>query len=164
MASLGYTGNRLTSITDRYGNVTEYAVGENGYQLNVITESDGTELTYGYGGGNLKMSRAYDSESRNGLLFEYSAKKANIMKISVYGKDASNQEIVSRIYYFNMGADGHTKVRDCGKDNAAYTSDDIIGHYLFDDYGRTVSYAAIDQSGNTLSASGGVYQPHEVGK
>ncbi len=163
VATLGYTDKRLTSITDRYGRTTTYSVSAlasdgSGYQINQVTEADGASSYYTYGGGNLRMNRAYDLESGANLTMTYRDGRRDLISMTKSHAATLNGTVTKKsLTYFNMYYKGRSLVRDTGLDLTSGTADDIVCTYAFDDFGRTVSTYCEDGSGEIISASGGTY-------
>ncbi|MCI8589092.1 MAG: hypothetical protein HFE77_00010 [Clostridiales bacterium] len=152
IASFTYTGNYISKITDRYGNVTTITLAalEN-KSRNIIDIRDGFNhiAYYGYGGGNYKMSYAYDYESRYGIRFEYKGVTVSSY-YEYYSPEFNGTRTVRTKYGVNGAKNHHTLFRYAGADTTFNTSDDLLTNYVFDNFGRTITTYSTDNSGKTI--------------
>ena len=146
VASFTYSGNYVTQITDAAGYVTSLT--NSGGKLTAIAYQGTTIASYGYDGYRIK--KVTDSLNNYAINFTYS-----------FGKIASYQEAGGStngagcaITYPNYS---ETVYRDYGLDRTANTSDDILTHYLFDNWGRTANAYTTDVNGTVLGASNAAY-------
>ncbi|MBR3423609.1 MAG: carbohydrate binding domain-containing protein, partial [Clostridia bacterium] len=148
----------LTTISDRSGTVvSSFSIGSTG-QINSITEYGKREYYYLYGGGNQRMSMAYDAETKYGVEFGYKPTDGTVNQYRDF--TAANGYGNERIYYHTMflNALGNIiRARDCGTDQLIGGGDDVISIYVLDRIGRTVTAYSMDPDSNLIGASGAVY-------
>ncbi|MBQ6262606.1 MAG: carbohydrate binding domain-containing protein [Clostridia bacterium] len=148
----------LTSITDRSGTVaSSFSVGSTG-QINSITEYGNRVSYYLYGGGNQRMSMAYDAETKYGVEFGYKQTDGTVNQYKDF--TAVNGYGNEKVYYHKiyLNALGNiTRARDCGVDLATGGGDDVLSVYVLDRIGRTVTAYSMDPDSKLIGASGAVY-------
>ena len=146
VATLTYSGNNLTSVTDAAGN--DYTLTYDGTKLVSIQKDSTTVAQYSYDG--YRLNRMTDTESGYALAFTYE-----------HGKIAHFQEVADSVYGAQVAVTypnhSQTTYWDYGSDRDPNTSDDIMTHYLFDYADRTVNVYSTDASGNILGASNAAY-------
>ncbi len=148
LATLSYSGNYLSSITDSAGNTTSFTY--SGGCLVMITHPDGTTVSYTYD-SNGRLLTAKDNESSYSMTYTYD----NHGRISSYTEKAGSTTGVSVSV---SGSIGIRTYRYCGKDRTLNNSDDLISGYVFDYLGRTItSYTSDYNEALIYSAFGGKY-------
>ena len=157
IATLSYSGNYLSSITDSAGNVTSFTY-SNG-TLTTITHPDGTTASYTYdsneNNSNRRMLTAKDNESSYSMTYTYNGQG----RISGYTEKAGSTVGASVDV---SGSVGVRTYRYCGADRTLGSSDDLITSYVFDYFGRTITGSTTDSTGTvTYSAFGGKYKNNE---
>lgn len=152
IATLTYNNyNYLLSITDSAGNTTSFAYG--GVKVTQITHADGTTVNYTYDSSG-RMLTAKDNESSYSMTYTYDSQG----RISKYTEKAGSTTGAS---VNASGAAGVRTYRYCGKDRILNNSDDLIGGYVFDNWGRTItSYTSDFNNAVIYSAFGGKYKPN----
>ncbi len=155
------TGEYVTfaySIT--YNGVAD--IGYAGY-LRTVTYSKGSgSCTYEYNSDG-RLTAAIDTVTGSKLQYVYNAAMDNgyatVETVSEYNESSAIGQTVGFVY-------GHetTSVRTSGNNDAYGTSDDLLTHYVFDDYGRTVSaYSTNLNCTEVYGASNATYYQKQSG-
>ena len=153
VATLGYDGDRLYTVTDRNG-FERVLVHETSTDQYVIVDPDGNGSRYRYT-GNGKVWSLYDTDSGLGRKLVYQGDTYYPCEVDTFF--VSYETMQSRVF-FNREKVNITLIRDSGKNLVPQDADDITQTMLFDNYGRTVSVSASDANGILLGASGASYQ------
>ena len=157
VATLGYDGDRLYTVTDRNG-FERVLVHESGTDQYVIVDPDGNGSRYRYNAEN-ELWFLYDTDSGLGRELTYEAQKPkDLYTFFTYLSTLSDRSTRQAHVIFNFSNLYKTEISDCGKDLASGTADDTRQTLLFDNYGRTVSVSLTDANGILLGASGASYQ------
>ena len=157
IATLGYDGDRLYTVTDRNG-FERVLVHESGTDQHVIVDPDGNGSRYRYNAEN-ELWFLYDTDSGLGRELTYEAQKPkDLYTFFTYLSTLSDRSTRQAHVIFNFSNLYKTEISDCGKDLASGTADDTKQTLLFDNYGRTVSVSLTDANGILLGASGASYQ------
>ena len=141
LLTLSYnSGNNLSAITDMYGRTAYLGYDSSAVpRLLSITHYDGETADYRYESDG-RISLAYDRESDTGI--EYTR---DIDSRIYYVREFYADSVGSSVKYYNAGMHGFINsattsfFRDYGNDTVAESTDDIVTHYVFDNWGRTVS-------------------------
>ena len=162
VATLAYTNNLLTSVTDRNGRVTYFLYSEN-YLTNIIAP-DFTIVTFTYDTANGKLTSVYDGESNYGVkysFFEDSNQSDHTWKfvrsVREYYLENSLEVFGKGIYSENVIGERNTyrEFIDNGITGEVY--DEIGTTYVFDHMGRSVNIITHDNDGKIYGASTGEY-------
>ena len=158
-AILNYDSSyQLISVTDRSSTVaSSFSIGSTG-QINSITDYGARVSYYLYGGGNQRMTMAYDSETQYGVEFAYNQLTGIIVQFRDF--TASNGYGNERVYYHNIYLNvlgNITRIRDCGQDQQSDSGDDILSVCVFDRIGRTVTTYSMNSESTLVGVSGGTY-------
>ncbi|MCF0137678.1 MAG: RHS repeat protein, partial [Oscillospiraceae bacterium] len=160
VATLGYSGNRLATITDRTNRVTSFAYDSNG-RVNTITYPDSVIVYYQYD-NNGNISKAYDNESHYGLTFTYWSNHHGgywVNKVTEFTAADVNAVQTTGVAFhgYNTGL-LQKQYRYYGEDHLSDTEDDIVEHYVFDYTGKTICVYQTDyQKEKVLGASTASY-------
>ena len=148
IATLSYSSNYLSSITDSAGNVTSFTYSSN--RLTTITQPDGKTVSYTYDSSG-RLLTAKDNESSYSLTYTYNSQG----RISGYTEKAGSTAGASVSV---SDGEGLTLYRYCGADRVLNNSDDLITGYVFDYFGHTITSYTTDSNGTTIyNAEGGHY-------
>ena len=162
-ATLQYnSSNQLTSVLDRNGGIASFfSIGSTGL-INTITQIGSRISNYLYGGGNSRMSVAYDAETNFGMEFKYRDSDGAIERYKDFTAPAgyNGTRTYYHLMYMNVLGDT-TRVRDCGYDMTLNSEDDILTTYVTDNVGRTVTSYTTDAGRDLVSVAGGVYTTNE---
>lgn len=160
LATLSYSGDYLSSITDYAGRVTYFSY-SNG-MLTSIEHPDEKSAVYVYGNDN-RMNTVYDEESCYGLSISYSS--GNIPYVTqirefsaptvnssyTYGNGYSIEKLSSEKTQYTFWGANHVI------DNDSIHSDDVLEQYLFDGSGRTINHLTMDANKSIRSVSSTEY-------
>lgn len=149
IATLTYNSSGyLIKIVDSAGNATSFSY--SGVKLSQITHADGTTVSYTYDGSG-RMLTAKDNESTYSVTYTYDSQGLINSFTEKAGSTTGASVDVS-------GSAGVRKYLYCGKDRILESSDDLIGGYVFDNLGRTItSYTTDYNEALIYSAFGGKY-------
>ncbi len=121
VATLSYSGNRLSSVTDYAGNTTSFTY--TGNYLTGITHADGTSVSYTYDSSG-KMLSATDNESVYKV--NYTWLNGKMTNMQERGSVASGASVT-------IGSPGGiTSYRTSGCNRTAGDADDLIENCVFD--------------------------------
>ena len=147
VATLAYSGDYVSSITDVAGNVHNLVY--SGTSLTGIKLGSTQNVSYTYSGNRLISMT--DQESTYGIHFGYDT-AGRINQYQEKGNSTVGATVT--VSYLNHSK---TTYRLPGTDNTQGTSDDLYSHYLFDHAGRTVNAYTTDLSNSILGATNAVY-------
>ena len=160
VATFGYTGDLLTSVTNA-ANQT-YTLNYSDGKLLSITRGSTTLAEYDYlvetpetdssDTSIIKLIEMVDSESGYKLGFEYNTQ----WKVAYYAEYDKNGQQGAQAAITYDGFD-KTTYQDYGNDRLKDTDDDISTHYLFDNSSRTVNVYSTDAARNVVGASMATY-------
>lgn len=169
LVTLSYTNNRLSSVLDTAGRTTSFNYDANG-NLSTITYPDGKTASYTYSNATVtdpqtgttktfhRLTKARDNEAQYEIRYTYwSAVAPRVKEIQEYS-GAVGSETAGAIMRGYKSCATVTLFRYCGADNTLSTDDDIIVHYYFDNWGRTINAVTFDSDVSTmLGVSVGAY-------
>ena len=161
VATLVYTGDKLTAIYDEAGRATTLTYAADPYAtaaspkadlLTGLTYPDGVKAEYAYDASGL--TEAYDCEAAYGICYTYQNNKVN--QFYEYYRGSSGHVIGNIVSCWN--GRNRSSYRDWGADHKKNTADDLRAEIVFDNWGRTVcTYTTNSDSTEILGSSAASY-------
>lgn len=138
-----YDDDRLSSITDYAGRVTQYIYDDAGNLIRII-HPDNTEAIYTYDSATGHLIGMCDDEASYGI--EYSYIGDGVATIQEYSLDENDNKVVGTKVTREKPSIQETVYRYDGNDRAFGTADDIVNRYTFDYAGRTINAVTLDSA------------------
>ena len=145
ICKLNYSGNKLSSITDRAGRVYTFTYRTPGSGADLLVKiafPDGQSAQYDYNSGTNLLTKLYDDETGYGYEVEYQRVNGNYSVQSGKEYTASNingTQSVGDAWNVWIPSLQQRLYRFYGMDRMRNTDDDVLIGYTFDLSGRTVN-------------------------
>ena len=150
LATLTYSNNHLTSITDEANRVTglSYTTVQGITCLREITFPDGQKAQYTYKDSanfyeQARLEAAYDAESNYGIEFSYSYSR-DIRNIYEYVLSGTTRVYGTKMHGYKRSR-SQAVYRHYGDDQDENTKDDLLSFKIFDYEGRTITAYTTDR-------------------
>lgn len=160
IATLNYNNGYLYSVVDQAGRTTNITCSSG--PLTSISYPDEVTINYEYTtiSGQRLLTAASDNESGYRVEYAYLSMlgQERVNGVSEYARNVNNQWISGQTMRAWKAEASDSSWQYAGTDAELYTADDIVVHYKFDKYGRTVNIAEYNSDkSKMLGVSAGSY-------